>query len=342
MKILLVGAYGFFWHEPAWAEGLRGAGHEVLDFGTVRYMRKEPMLARLWDKAQNRHVFGPMLNRINRDLLAAAAEFKPDILLCYRALTVYPETVRKIRNSGVRAVCYHNDNIFGPLAHKSYWRHFRNAIPEYDAHFVFRASDIPHYLKHGAKRAEMIRSYYLPWVHRKLPAEEINGFHCDIGFFGHCEPDRRVQEMTTLMQRVPAKYHLRGAQWAENGEGRPWHGMELSQVQGEEYVKAINGASIALAFLSTYNEDTYTQRSFEIPACGAFMLSQRTDDLKTLYEEGKEADYFSSGEELADKAAYYLKNSDARRRIAEAGYVRATTSGYDIYSRMRELISRIG
>ena len=100
-------------------------------------------------------------------------------------------------------------------------------------------------------------------------------------------------------------------------------------------MKALNGSKIALVFFSTWNKDTFTRRVFEIPVCGTLMLSQRTDTMQTLYQEDKEAVYYSTPEELADKARYYLENDTVRAKIVEASRQRCVDSGYDIYSRMQ-------
>jgi len=336
MRILLAGYYHHLQHEEAWARALRELGHAVVEFRMAPYIRS------LLGRVQNRFVFGPLLWFVNNDLLRLAADCEPDVIVCYRALLIYPQTVEKLKQrSKAVLVCYQNDNIFGPLKRKAYWRHFRKAIPHYDIHLVFRQSDIARYQRLGAKCVVLLRSSYLPWLHRRLPPEAIVGWESDIGFFGHCEPDARLEQMDTLMRRVPARYRLHGTPWHRYAKGRAWNGMDTHEIQGEDYVRAINGAKIALVFLSSLNEDTYTTRCFEIPACGTFMLSQRTDDLLTLYEENKEAVFFSSSEELVDKARYYLAHDRERQRIAEAGWRRCITSGYDIYSRMREWLAYV-
>ena len=63
--------------------------------------------------------------------------------------------------------------------------------------------------------------------------------------------------------------------------------------------------------------------------------------MQEFYCEGKEAEFFESPEEFVDKAQFYLRNDEKRKRIAAAGYARVVASGNDIYSRMRQWLADV-
>ena len=71
------------------------------------------------------------------------------------------------------------------------------------------------------------------------------------------------------------------------------------------------------------------------------MLAERTDEQRALFEEGKEAEYFASDDELVRKVQYYLSHEDERRRIAEAGRERCLTGRYSNAGRLARVLERL-
>jgi spore maturation protein CgeB len=110
-------------------------------------------------------------------------------------------------------------------------------------------------------------------------------------------------------------------------------------IYAEEYVKAINSTKINLCFLRKINRDDVTSRSVEIPACGGFMLGERTLRHLEYFEEGKEAEFFGSDKEMLEKVRFYLENADKREKIARAGRERCANSGYSMRTQLEQMLS---
>jgi spore maturation protein CgeB len=64
-------------------------------------------------------------------------------------------------------------------------------------------------------------------------------------------------------------------------------------------------------------------RDFEAPMSGAFYLVERFDELAEFFEPGKEVVFFEDGDDLAEKAKYYLGHESERQNIRQAGMRRA-------------------
>ena len=113
------------------------------------------------------------------------------------------------------------------------------------------------------------------------------------------------------------------------------------EVYADEYAWSLTGARIGVGFLRTICPDQHTTRTFEIPACGSMLLADRTEEHGECFEEGSEAEFFSSSDELLDKARYYLSHETERARIALGGYTRSVTSGYSYDDRVAAVLSEL-
>jgi len=61
------------------------------------------------------------------------------------------------------------------------------------------------------------------------------------------------------------------------------------------------------------------QRVFDVPACGAFLLTDDQDALGDLFDIGKEVITYKNREEIPGLLKFYLNNSQERKRISECG-----------------------
>lgn len=64
------------------------------------------------------------------------------------------------------------------------------------------------------------------------------------------------------------------------------------------------------------------QRVFDVPACGAFLLTDYREQIEGLFEVGREVICYGQREEALDLARYYLDHETERRRTAERGLAR--------------------
>ncbi len=334
MKLLFAGNFFYPHYEEACARGFEHAGAEVIRFPWHQYFPKSKI-----GRAQWKFMAGPSLEWTNYQLIRAARKHRPDVVAIWLGNVIYPQTIDRIkRETGALVVSYHQDDPFGLSQHTRKWVHFHPSIPKYDICFVVRRQNLIDYKNAGAKAVHYSAMYYIPELHRplELTPEEQERFGCDVVFIGHYEQDGRTEYLADLVE-AGFNLHLHGEVWKKPDYlGRiPASYFPIQPVFGDDYAKALCGADMALCFLSKLNRDSYTTRVFEIPACGRLLLSERSDYLCELFHEDEEAVFFSSREEMIEKARALKADPERAKRIAEAGRTRVLQDGHDVYSRMK-------
>lgn len=345
MKILVVGDGHSAIHEVAVVNAFTKLGHQVEAFYWQPYFQSKNPIVRLWHHVQNKFIYGPTIARLNAELVNAAVQFNPELVFIYRGTHVYSYTLDKI-NKGLPdcVVCgYNNDDPFAEGHPPWLWRHFMKCVPKYDLVFAYRHHNLDDFLRIGARRVELLRSWYIPEINHPIDLSEIDKvkYECDVVFIGHYENDGRLEFLEEIV-RNGFKLRLFGPdyEWNHllNKSEILKHLVPVHLVWNEDYNRAITGGKIALCFLSKLNRDTYTRRCFEIPATGTLLLSEYSDDLASLYQAGEEADFFKNKEEMIQKIKLYLGNDDLRSHVAANGNQRAIIDGHDIVSRMAKML----
>jgi spore maturation protein CgeB len=336
LKWLVCGDWSKSHQEEAIAQALVESGAAVITLKTSEILGAST-LGRVQRKLQS----GPSVARINRSLLTLVESGNPDVVFMRKPTLIKPKTLMKIRRMADRPilVTYNNDNPFFDGKQKTLWRNYLKNIHFADINYFYRPCDVAEALRRGVTDPRLLMPYYLASI--SIKGGESNLYSAEIGFVGHYEPDGRLSYIEELI-RYDIQPLVVGPRWSEIARDS----IALSCVREDwldqpEYQKRVSSTKISLCFLSKLNRDVYTRRCFEIPAMGSLLLCERTRELTDIFTEDKEAVYFSSKEELVEKARYLIENEDVRRRIAEAGHLKCMNIGFSVSDRVRQLIKDV-
>ncbi len=280
--------------------------------------------------------------KANKKILQEIRVAHHDILWIEKGNTIFPWTLRAVKklSSTTSIVSYTEDDMFA--FHNRSW-FYTWGLQRYDMVFTTKSYNrIPDELPAlGAKKVVFVDKAYDRYSHRPidLTEQDRQDFGTDVGFIGSYERER-AETMLFLAQNG-IRVRIWGTLWDRYSKSHPNLLMEYRPLYSEDYAKGLCATRINLCFLRKMNRDLQTARTMEIPACGAFMLAERTDEHLRLFEEGKEATYFSSNKELLVKVGYYLKHEAERQAIAYAGRERCLTSGYSHHDRLRFMIEQV-
>jgi spore maturation protein CgeB len=354
MKILFLGQIGEGQTSLMRMKALRRLGHEVVGVHTNEAWMQASWFARQW---QRRLQIGPIIAAINAKVLSAAQQFHPDLIWAEKQEYLRVETLLALRKLGAKLVHFTPDPYF-----TLDWKRTRlmdAAMKEFDVLVYCKSYERADYEAIGKPLVYMPLGY-CDEVHRPLPSNNPR-WHCTLGFLGGWEPRREA--LLARLAEAGLDLKIWGGYWDFLGDGR-WtlrrkiildqlaggeayriHRNEKlaaclqgGEVYADDYARALTGSKIGLGFLRKVCPDQHTTRTFEIPACGSMLLADRTPEHLEFFEEGKEAEFFSSVEELLDKARFYSGNTGARERIAKGGYARGISGGYTYVCRLRNVL----
>lgn len=278
--------------------------------------------------------------RVNQRIIYSLENQFFHLLWIDKGLIVEPSTLQRAKDihPNLIIVSYSPDDMINP---QNQTNHYIASLPLYDYFVTTKSYNVEELQAMGGQRGIFVDNAFAENVHipMKLTSEEKGALWADVGFIGSYEEDR-YQQMRYLADN-DIKIRIWGESWRQYIDTHPNLEIITRPMFGLNYTKVINATMINLCFLRKVNRDLQTTRSVEIPACGAFMLAERTDEHVALFKEGEEADFFSDKEELLEKVIYYLKNSNRIKEIGLAARRRCISSGYSNEARLRKVLETL-
>ncbi|MCB9294275.1 MAG: glycosyltransferase [Lewinellaceae bacterium] len=283
------------------------------------------------------------IQSFNLAILSKFSLVKPDILLVYKGAFIKSTTLIRIKQRGAKLV-----NFYPDVSMFSHGKLLPQTMPLFDLVFTtktFGKEDLRNAF--GVENSVFIPHGFDPEIHRLIPGfnDLKQKYVCDVSFIGTWSPKKEalLAKLKTSLPGIELK--IWGNQWHKSKEENLKKSIQHNEVLGDLYALAIQSSTINLGILServrgASSGDRITSRTFHIPGSGGFLLHERNAESVQYYQENKEAAFFETPEELADKVQYYLNNPEKREAIRLAGYKRALAD-HSLDSRAKTVLAHL-
>lgn len=341
MNILYVGPLWYGSTSLQRMQAFKRLGYNIYPLNTEPTSISYSLFTRIFLKVARALGYPFDLFNINTMLINEIKKTQFGIVWIDKGLVIKDTTLKYIKTNykDLKVVGYSPDDM-GVKHNQS--KYFLNGLSSYDFFVTTKSYNVLELKSMGASNVIFVDNAFDPQIHfpQNLSMKEKISLGGDVGFIGAWEKDRADHILALAESGIKVRW------W---GCDKPFlrslkhHNLiiEKNNLWGSDYAKAICAFKINLCFLRKINRDVQTTRSIEIPSCGGFMLAERTDEHLRLFEEGKEAEFFSSKEELIKKVKYYLNNYNEIRRISNAGRRRCINSKYSNDERLKNVMMEV-
>jgi hypothetical protein len=305
-------------------EAFQRLGHETILVDPRRLLPRSSLIDRVEWKVHP----APLSAWVRRRLAARLRSEEFDLAFVDGGSLIGPGIVRDLKERCARVVNFNHDDPFGPRDGVRF-ASYRQAVPFYDLVVVVRRENVGEAEALGARRVLRTNMVADEIMHSPRPISEAiqRKWGSDVAFVGTWMPERGPFLLHLLQMGVPVS--IFGSGWHKAPE---WPllraALRSDHLEGDQYCYAIQCAKLCLGLLSKGNRDAHTTRSIEIPYLGAVLCAQRTPEHEDLYEDGKEAIFWSNAVECAAHCLDLIGNARRRREIAQRGRERCMNNGH--------------
>lgn len=292
--------------------------------------------APVWRSLAFRYHRGKTVGAINELVAKRVARIRYDLVWIDKGVFLERSTVELVRRAARRLVHYTPDTAF----HANRSRHFNASLPLFDLAITTKSFELDEYHRRiGAGRTLVTTQGYDKSVH--YPRVPDSARRREAVFVGLAEPAREGCIATLLNCGIPVR--LAGHGWGSFVRRRRNQSLltfEGDEVFGDDYARMLSSAWIGLGLLSKRFPELHTTRTFEIPACGAVLATERNAETRKFLA-GDEALFFENSDDLASGVIRLFSEdgTDALAAMGRAGRHRVERDGRDNKSILRTVMA---
>jgi len=282
------------------------------------------------------------MHEINKKIVDDVRNIKPDVILVFKGMTLFPETISKLKEHSQLICNYNPDHPLEIYSRGGTNRNIIQGVSHYDLFFTY-ASKIAQKisLKHN------IPAYTIPFGYDPILVERYsNSFKDSLSdtflFVGAWDKEREHDLETLGRDDVEI---FGDVEWSlKTGKNQLVNrNYRHKKLYDEALYSKIRSSMGVINIMRQQNivEGSHNMRTFEVPGYGGLLLSQFTEEQASFFEPDKEAIYYQSLDELNDKMNYLKNHPGTISEIKSNALARSLNSNYSYDHRAKKILSII-
>jgi spore maturation protein CgeB len=283
-----------------------------------------------------RYKIGPLIAKTNTFIVDNLRPINFDLIWVDKGVFITPKTVKLLKSCATRFVHFTPDMAF--YANKS--KLFNKSIHYYDYLITTKSQEVSLYENYVSDENIILTTQgFDKQIHK--PTHNFEEKDNAIVFIGLAEPSRIEIAEYIIKQNLTLK--LVGKGWESFVEKHKENkNLEFygDSVYSEAYSKLISSSKFALGLLSKQFPELHTTRTFEIPACGTALLTEKNSEILSFFNDN-EVIFYDNYLDLVDKLNYFNKNQSELEKLINSGYEKVLNNSYDYKSIIGGLLKSI-
>ncbi|NJK95540.1 MAG: glycosyltransferase [Bacteroidales bacterium] len=191
-------------------------------------------------------------------------------------------------------------------------RLFEKSVPYYDYFVTTKSFDFE---KYPEGKTILVPQGYNPDVHK--PYNSFAEKFREVVFIGLYEQYRG--KVISKLLNAGIRVTVAGNKW---NRFKDLHHPLLEHLGdglfGEAYARVISSSLFGIGLLSKRFPELHTTRTFEIPACGTALITEKNKETSTFFTDD-EVIFFKNIDEISVKIKEYRKKMDSLKTLTEIG-----------------------
>lgn len=331
--MLLIGSFGSGAIENIYLFNFQCLGWQVESFDI-----QTPFFQKLNSSVKNRIInrfsIKPLIQDINKEVLAFAKKVKPDFIFIFKGMELVPQTVEELKSNCKIIANFNPDHPFKVFSRGSGNSNVEKSLAFYDIHFSY-AKNIVNQLKNRLGK----EAFWIPFGYddRLVKRTYVQSQYPYVIFVGAYD----VERYKILKELEDQQIKIFGdVKWKKLGKGCSDGGLYQGKaLYHEEYLYFTSASLGSINLLRKQNlvEQSHNMRTFEVPGFGGLLISQRTEEQQEFFEEWKEAIFFETTEELKQILKDISRDKININKIKEKAKEKSEKANYSYFYRAKSV-----